>query len=138
MLSARNVAKSLNTKAHYLDICANLTVRVKKIIQYSRLATQRNECEIDIKREKSQSATFKVQCEESECNAVIKSNGLKKHKRLVHEKGRVKSTIQCDRFDKWVSNVFSLSRHMGLVHNAKKRKQQQKRKSLISKQYYRR
>ena len=48
---------------------------------------KRIECEIDIKREKSQSATLK-------------------------------SPIQCDRCDKWVSNAFSLSRHMRLVHHA--------------------
>ena len=43
---------------------------------------KRNECEIDIKREKSQSATLKVKCEETECNAVIKSKGLKKTQKV--------------------------------------------------------
>ena len=76
---------------------------------------KRIEFEIDIKREKSQSATLKVKCEESECGDKIQMS--QKHKRLAHEK-IVKSTIQCDRCDKWVSNAFSLSRHMRLVHHA--------------------
>ena len=58
-----------------------------------------------------------VKCDS--CDRVISSKNMKRHKRLVHEKTQVKSTIQCDRCDKWVSNVLSLSRHMKLVHNAK-------------------
>ena len=57
-----------------------------------------------------------VKCDS--CDRVISSKNMKRHKRLLHEKTQVKSTIQCDRCDKWVSNVFSLSRHMKLVHNA--------------------